>query len=81
MRGRKKGSRRAKAGWRRERSAAGKAERVGSLVLMENDREWVAEFAGGAWAGHNGDRGGCAGRLAGLFLAEVQVRMEKLCAG
>ena len=57
FRARKTGSRRAKAGCRRTRSAAGKEKRVRSGLLMGNDREWEGVFAGRAWAGHIADTG------------------------
>ena len=48
LRDRKTGSRRAKAGCRRTRSAAGKEKHVGMGLLMGNDKEWEREFAGRA---------------------------------
>ena len=32
-------------------------KRTRSQLLMENDRGWEAECAGGAWAGHSGGTG------------------------
>lgn len=32
-------------------------KRVRSRLVMENNNEWEEEFAGRAWAGHNGDIG------------------------
>jgi len=71
----KTGSRRAKAGCRRTRSAAGKEKRVRSGLLMGNDRERETEFVGRAWAGHIGDTGVWAGRGVGLFQVGFQERV------
>jgi hypothetical protein len=41
----------------------------GSHLLMENDRAWEAECAGGAWAGHSGGIGVYAEIALGSSLA------------
>ena len=69
MRERHTGSRRAKAGCQRTSSTAGKEKRVGSGLLMGNDREQETEFVGSTWAGRIGDTGMWVGLGLGSSLA------------
>jgi hypothetical protein len=52
-------------------------KRVGSGVFMGNDREWEAECAGGAWAGHSGDRVFWAGMVVHLSVDESPQRLSE----
>jgi len=51
-----------------------KGKRGKRRVLMGNDREWEAECAGEAWAGHSEDRAFWAGMVFRLSLDESSAR-------